>query len=76
MSPGRFPPGSVRAAVTAFGDAWHAAFIGPHFECPPARDAVVEEDLMTYCTEELANGRRASMDDRAFIGVAYDEVTA
>lgn len=76
MSPGRFPVGSVRAAVTAFGDAWHAAFIDREFDCPPARNAIIEEDLMTYCGEELGRGRRASMEDRAFIGLEYDEVVA
>lgn len=69
-----FAAGSVRAAVAAFGDAWHAAFMSRSLYCAPALDEALDYDAMTYCFEELGRGRHASMEDRAFFGLEFDEV--
>lgn len=74
MSAARFPAGSVRAAVTAFGDAWTATFIGPSFECPAIRAELADDTVMDYCGELVRQDRRASMEDRAFIWLDRDDI--
>lgn len=76
MSAATFPAGSVRAAVAAFGDAWHAAFIAPDFDCPPARDCLTEEHAFALCDTLSDCGRRWSVPRRAFLGLQPHEVAA
>ena len=76
MSAATFPAGSARAAVAAFGDAWHAAFITPDFDCPPARDCLTEEHAFELCDTLSDCGRRWSVPRRAFLGLQPHEVAA
>ena len=76
MSPATFPPGSARAALAAFGNAWHAEFITPDFDCPPARDCLTEEHAFELCDTLSDCGRRWSVPRRAFLGLQPHEVAA
>lgn len=76
MSPATFPAGSVRAAVAAYGDAWHAAFIADYFACPPASDCLAEEHAFQLCDTLSHYGPRWSMPRRAYLGLQPHEVAA
>ena len=76
MSPATFPAGSVRGAVAAFGDAWHAAFITADFSCPPARDGLGDDPSFGVCATRSVCGQRWSMPRRAFLGLQPHEVAA
>lgn len=76
MNPAIFPPGSIRRAVAAFGDAWTADFISPAFECPPMRAELRDTMVMNDCGALASRDRGATMPARAYIQINRDEVAS
>lgn len=61
MNAAKFPDRSVRAAVTAFGDSWCAAFINAEgFDCPPIRAEIRDSIVISSCAFAIAQHGRAS----------------